>query len=408
MKWEQLLELKHQRAEKLKEGANHLTNKDFEKHKALMVEVEKLNAEIDAAEKQLAEEGRFDDDDSRLKDLANKLQDQKDDEAKEKTLDELRGTNEYIKAFSAAISQQVSVKKGVGREEFNPLYKALTATGGTPAGSDGGFLVPVEFDNMIQTVIRDYVDLSKYFNVENVHTLSGWRAIETADLRTALPKIGEMGTIGKDAQPKFNQVKYQIEKYGDRLPVSSELLNDNTAGLLQYLADWFGPKYIMTKNGLLLGLLGDLTPSALTVGSEVKLLKQALTKGLRTAVSRSATLLTNQSGYAEMENWEDKNGRPYLVPNPTDPDVYRFKGRSVVYGDDDQVENVNATTAPLYLGNFKAYATLFMRKAIEIATTDVGGQAWETDSYELRAITRMDAQKVDASAAIARTITIPE
>lgn len=50
MTYQELLELKSNRAAKLKEGNDLLTKKDFEAHKNLLAEVAKMNAEIDAAE----------------------------------------------------------------------------------------------------------------------------------------------------------------------------------------------------------------------------------------------------------------------------------------------------------------------------------------------------------------------
>ena len=58
MTYQELLELKNKRAEKVREGEGLLAKKDFDAHKTLMGEVQKMNAEIDAAESQLAEEGR--------------------------------------------------------------------------------------------------------------------------------------------------------------------------------------------------------------------------------------------------------------------------------------------------------------------------------------------------------------
>ena len=69
MTYQELLELKNRRAEKLTEGSGLLAKKDFEAHKSLMGEVARMNAEIDAAEAQLAEEGRFDEGDARMKGL---------------------------------------------------------------------------------------------------------------------------------------------------------------------------------------------------------------------------------------------------------------------------------------------------------------------------------------------------
>lgn len=403
MTYQELLELKSNRAAKLAEGKDLLKKKDFEGHKALMGEIGKMNAEIDAAEAQLVEEGRFDEGDEAMKGLHANYLAQQAEKAKGKAVDDIRRTNEYAAAFVKALRSGVKVRQAWGVEEFAPLTKALTETGGTPEGSDGGFLVPEDFDNLIHEYEKEYVDLSRFFTVEQVRTLSGWRAVELGK-RKPLPKILEMGTIGKDDQPKFEKVTYAVEKYGDRLPVSAELLEDNTAGLLRYLAGWFGPKYILTKNTLLLELLAALeAETPLTAGSEAKELRRAMIQKLNTAHSMSAVLLTNQDGYADMDGWEDKNGRSLLVPNPADPSVFRLNGRQVVYGDNDLIPN-EGKKVPIYVGKLQALGTLFIRKGLEMAATDIGGDAWATDSYELRGLCRMDAVVMDKAAAFKATI----
>lgn len=398
MTYQELLELKAKRAAKLAEGKGLLAKKDFDAHKALMDEIEKMNREIDAAEAQLAQEGRFEDGDDKMKGLYQAQEARKAEEAVGRTVDFIRGTPEYARAFTKALRSGVKVKQAWGVEEYAPLTKALTESGGTPEGSDGGFLVPQDFDNMIHEYEKEYLDLSQFFSVETVRLPSGWRAIETGRRKT-LPKVLEMGTIGRNDQPKFEKVTYTVEKYGDRLQVSSELLSDNTAGLLRYLAGWFGPKYILTKNTLLLEILGGLTKSVtLPAGGEAKALRQAMIKQLNTAYSSGATLLTNQNGYAEMDSWEDKNGRSLLVPNPADPSVYRLNGRRVVYGDNDLIPDEDGGI-PIYVGKFKSVGTLFVRKGIEVAATDVGGDAWATDTWEMRALCRLDAVAMDDNAA---------
>lgn len=397
--YQTLLELKNKRAELMAQGKKFIQEKNFEAHKTLMDgEVAKINGEIEAVEKQLAEEGRFDEGDSRMLGLLEAQKAKKQAEEQGHSLDAVRGSNEYARAFGKAMRAGAIVKLSQGNEAYAPLYKALTIAGGDPAGSDGGFLVPVEFDNAIVKAAKDYLDLSTLFNVEQVTSSSGWRAVETGTPK-AMPSVDEMGVIGKNDQPKFKKVGYSVKKYADRLPISSELLEDETAGLLQYVAEWFGPKYILTKNALLIPMLTGLTKSVeLTAGSEDKLLRQALIKTLNTAQSRGATLLTNQSGYAEMEGWEDGNKRPLLVPDPTAPEAMRYRNRPVVYGDDTEL-----TAKALYVGNFKALGTLFVRKGIEMASTNVGGDAWSTASSEVRVICRMDAQTVNPDAAFKAT-----
>ena len=51
--YQKLLELKHKRAELVAQGKELLLKKDLEGHKALMVDIDSLNGEIEAVEKQL-------------------------------------------------------------------------------------------------------------------------------------------------------------------------------------------------------------------------------------------------------------------------------------------------------------------------------------------------------------------
>lgn len=405
MTYEELISMKSQRSDKLKEAEELRKKGDYEAHGKMLDEIEKnFNAAIDAGERQLAAEGRFEDNDEKLKGLHDLQKQKAADDAKGRTVDEIRSSNEYAKAFSKALLNSISVKN-IWRagEEYKPLTKALAETGGSPEGSDGGFLVPTEFDNMIVDEAKDYLDLSAFFNEEPVRSLSGWRAVETGTPKK-LPQIGENATINEDDKPKFAQISYSVKKYGDRLRISHELMEDNTANLLRYLASWWAPKYILTKNDLLLALLAGVEKVDLTAGSEAKILKTSMITKLNTAHARAARLITNQNGYADMNTWADKNGRDLLVPNPKDPTALMFNGRPVDYADNDEIPDVS-TKHPIYVGDFRRVGTLFVRKGIEIAATDVGGQSWETDSHEIRALCRMDAKEVNKKAAFLAQVT---
>lgn len=381
--------------------------KDFDAKRA---EAADLVEQIKNYEDLSVEKGRFGDDDAEKIALAQQKQKEKEEAEREKSADDIRAEPEYAKVWVKALRSGMGVKKSRSVEDFAILHKALTVSGGTVSGEDGGFLVPKDFDNMIITEVKDYLDLSALFNTETVSAPTGWRAVEVAGQRTKLPLVGENTAIGKNNQPKFTKVDYSIKKYGDRLVVSSELMEDNTAGLMQYLAAWFAPKYILTKNDLLLSILRALPfvqQTATTDKDKVKAIKGILNKSLNTAYSRGAKLLMNQNVYDEMDNWVDGNNRPMLVPDVSG-EFSRFKNRTVVYGDNDEigtvtqkVESVDTIFDPLFIGDFKAAGTLFVKKAIEIAATDIGGDAWANDAYELRCLCRMDAQSVDKSAVVA-------
>ena len=180
--------------------------------------------------------------------------------------------------------------------------------------------------------------------------------------------------------------------------MSRELLDDEVANLLGYLARWIGKKEVITENKLLITLLQALTEVDLTANSEFAEIKAVLNKGLDPAHSAVAGVITNQSGLALLDGLEDLNGRPLLQPDVVKPTDFRISGRPVTSVADAQLANVGSTKSPIYIGDFKSYATLFRRKAIEVAGTDVGGDAWRKYGYEVRAITRLDAVTFDSAA----------
>lgn len=328
-------------------------------------------------------------------------------------VDSIRGTEKYANAWLEAVRKGITRDRGFGVDSLAPLYeaeraeKALTIGGGEPVGEDGGFLVPIDFDNKVNALMKEYVDLSSLVTVEHVRVNSGWRVIDTTGTRTALTKVAERGEIKEGQKPNFKQIAYNCSKYADKLIVSNELMAD-ASSLISYLAGWWAPKFVMTKNQLILDLLNKVAFSPLagaTDAEQIKALKRFINTGLNTAHAKRATLLTNSFGFDTMDNWADSTGRPMLVPDPKGADFSRFKGRPVMYADADlipAVETEGTNYNPLYIGDLKAFCWLFLRQGTRIRSTDIGGQAWDTDSTEIRCTTRMDAQEADG-AAVKRT-----
>lgn len=326
-------------------------------------------------------------------------------------MEQIRGTEKYMDAWMTAMKKGISPDKGFGMDALAPLYeaesamKALSITGGDPAGADGGFLVPIDFDNHVIQMSKEYVDLSNLVTVERVNVNSGWRVIDSTGTRTKLTKLDELGTLTEGQKPQFNQISYNCSKYGDKVIVSNELMAD-AKGLIQYLAGWWTPKYILTKNDLILSRLNALAMTVLsgdTDAAQIKALKHLINTGLNTANSKKATILTNCFGYDAMDNWVDSTGRAMLVPDPKGGEFDRFKGRRVDYADADLIPNVTESDvayAPFYIGNLKAFCHLFLRQGTRIKSTDIGGAAWNTDSYEVRCTTRMDCKTVDGDAVV--------
>ena len=268
-------ELKHQRAALLDEAKKALETKDMTTYKAKFDEAQGLNAEIEANEALQNETSRYTalEKTATLQEVQQAMSDEKENATK---IDAARSGSEYARAFAAAINRGVTTKTVRQYDDLKPLYAALTIGGGSPEGSNGGFLVPIDFDDFLREERKQLMSLTSLFATENVTTLTGWRAIDTAPTE-GFTKIAEMATIPKDDQPMFRRVNYAVEPYALIVPVSNELIADNTVGLMQYLARWFARKGVITENKVLLALLAELTATDIAAGGEIAALKKALT-----------------------------------------------------------------------------------------------------------------------------------
>lgn len=332
---------------------------------------------------------------------------------------EILKSNEYAQAFAYAMRNGITPAKGKNDEKLAPLYAALTIAGGDPAGEDGGFLVPEDIDHKIREFRREMKPLADLFTTESVKTNSGWRVVDAAPTTgfTALASEIPSAGIAENDQPIFAKVNFALATYGLILPVSNELAADEVANLFNYLAKWFAKKQVITENGLLKAKLELLAASnILTTDNPVSKIKAILNKSLDPAVSANATILTNQSGFDYLDQLVDGLGRPILQPDPVNGTPMAFKNKPVVMVSDALLPNRVVTTVgatkgtyyPIYVGDFRQYATLFTRQPLELRSTDIGGNAWKTNSIEFRAITRLGASVFDSAAAVRREIFIAD
>ncbi len=316
-------------------------------------------------------------------------------------------SSECIHAFCECVRAGAAGDRTRYLQNADIVHRAVKNEGmteGTPA--DGGLIVPSDIQTMIREQMRALNPLSELFTVETVSTNTGSRVRDTAPTN-GFTKVAEMGTISKDDKPTFAKVEYTVEDYALIVPVSNDLLNDTDQNLLAYLSRWLGKKAVITENKLLLTLLTALDGAAasITEAGALKAIKKLVNTTLDPIFGVSASFLTNQSGFNFLDSLEDGNGRPLLQVNPADRTQYMVGGRAVHVVSDAVLPN--KTTAPLYVGDFKSFGTLFRRQAMEIASTNVGGNAWNTNSTEVRAITRLDAKQFDAAAVAAGKITLP-
>lgn len=338
------------------------------------------------------------------------------DPAQERTRSELLKSREYARAFAHAIRTGARPGHDMAAAQHKILYDALTIGGGSTPGEDGGFLVPEEIDHAIHEYSRAVMPLADLLGQMTVNSNSGWFPVATNPSKGMTKMGSEVTKITTSEQPEFKRVSYVLSTYADWLPISNELASDEVSNLFGYISNFYARKYVLTRNELALTALDKLTAGAIKKTDDaLALLKTALNVELDPEISVLSTILTNQSGFNYLDSLKDDNGRPLLMPDPTQSTGYLFKGRPVKVASNAVLPNRTVTDTgatkgdyyPIYVGNFEQYATLFTRQALELASTDVGGSAFRTNSIEVRGIARLDCQIFDAAAAVKKEIFIP-
>lgn len=314
-------------------------------------------------------------------------------------------SNEYARAFADALRTGARPSRPMRSENHKVLYDALTIAGGSTPGEDGGFLVPEDIDTTIRERRRELAPLADLFTTEATSSNSGWRVMDKAPTKgmTALTSEIPAGGIAMDDQPEFAKVSFAMTTYGLIIPVSNELASDETANLFTYLGNWFAKKQVITENLLLKAKLEELSAVAVAAeGDAIAAVKTALNKRLDPAISLNAVILTNQDGYDYLDAQVDGNGRPMLQPDPTSPTAMLFKGRRVVMASNAMLPSRtdSGTHYPIYVGDLTQYATLFHRQYLEVTSTDVGGNAFRSNSIEVRGLSRMCVSTFDTEAAV--------
>lgn len=277
-------------------------------------------------------------------------------------------------------------------------------------GADGGYTVPED----IQTRINKYKDarfsLGQLIDHEAVTTNSGRRTYQSRAQHTGFSEVAEGGKITKVAAPQFEIMEYAIKKYAGYLPVTNELLDDSDANISNTIIEWLGEEELATDNAKIIAAVNTLDAVALT---GIKDIKKAITVTL--ALFRDTTkIITNSDGLHYLDTLEDKNGRPLLSPDPTQPmDAYLSVGTRripVVEVPNDILPTSETGVIPFWMGDMFAFMKKFDRKQMTLTVSNTAAvgelNAYEQDLTLFRAIERMDYRTKDTKALVRGELTV--
>ncbi|HDR8108817.1 TPA: phage major capsid protein [Bacillus cereus] len=300
----------------------------------------------------------------------------------------------YKDVFMKAIRGQ-----SLSHEEASVMqeYKAALSEN---TGKDGGYIVPEDITTTINQLKQTVDNLEQYVNVQPVSTNKGARTLEKRAASTPFAPLSEYGkpnAMQEIASPEFDRLSYAIEDYAGFLPVPNDLLDDTDQALEEYLRQWIAKKSIATRNYLILQELNKLTKVDF---KDYKGIKTALNVTLDPAFAAGANIFTNQDGFNYLDQLEDKNGRPLLQPDPTNPTCSLLSGKPVITLSNKTIATDKDGKAPFIVGNLKEAIILWDRKQLSIDMTTEGGDAWRTNTSEFRAIEREDVTPWDTEAVV--------
>ena len=177
--------------------------------------------------------------------------------------------------------------------------------------------------------------------------------------------------IAEDTTPAFDKKSFAIGWHGKLIPVSRILIGAEKAGLMNYLDRWFVKNATITENAKIFDTLKNGynggTPKAI---SGWKALKKSINADLDPSCLLDGVIITNQTGFAVLDEEEDNNGRPILQENPANPTQKLFQGLAVHVFPDAQLPNIDGTHFPVFYGSTKAGATFVEHKGIEFGVSE--------------------------------------
>lgn len=340
-------------------------------------------------------------------DNAEKALDEHDELAKKLAIEERaeKAAKESVPAEDVA-KKAAEEKKADG---FKVMAKMLTKKAlsdvektalitGTDAEQGENYLVPEDVKTEINELRKSYVSAKSLVTVETTDALAGSVNYESG-VPAGLIDFDDGDEIAEETNLSFVKKLFAIAWKGKLIPISRILLGSEKAGLMSYLDRWFVKNAVLSENSKIFATLkagyNEGTPKAV---AGWKALKKSINKDLDPSCKVDGVIVTNQSGFACLDEEEDADGRPVLQPNPANPTQKIFQGLPVVVFPDAQLANIDATHFPMIYGSTKAGATFVEHKSLQFTVSE--HFLFNKNQNCLRVIEGFDCMSTDTGAYI--------
>lgn len=195
-------------------------------------------------------------------------------------------------------------------------FKTMDEGAAVEGVSDGGYTVPEDIQTQINTYRSAKRSLLDLVTVVPVQTMSGARTFKKRAQQTGFAKVGEATAIPGKATPQFTRLAYTIDKYAGYFPVTSELLQDSDANIVNEITAWAGDESRVTANKLILAAVATKTQTDLAGLDDIK---KALNVTLGQAFKATSVVVTNDDGLQFLDTLKDGDGEYLLQRSPAEP-----------------------------------------------------------------------------------------
>lgn len=353
-------------------------NKDLEKAKQILDEIDKLKAEYEI-EKRLfeneKESAKLSEED--VAKVEKNIADKKEDKEEGST-----------KLFAKAVRTMVNKTLNEGVAE------------------SGGYTVPEDIVTKVERLRETKESLIDLVSVKKVTTNKGQETFKKRSQITGFTSIGEGGKIPKTGNIQFSRVKWEITKYGGYMPVTNELLEDSDEDIESFMTEWLADESRVTRNNIILAVIAEKKQTELSGLDDIK---KALNVTLGSKFKATSRIVTNDDGLQYLDTLKDNDGRYLLQPNPADPMQLRLCAGATtiplkVYSND--TIPTKEGKIPFIIGDLKEGIKFYDRRQISLLASQVASvgtgddalNAFEEDLTLIRGIERDDAQMRDDEA----------
>lgn len=363
----------------LAKGYTEGENKDLEKAKEILVEIDTLKEEYEI-EKQLFENEKEMNklNEEETKEVAKTINDRKEDEEKE----------DSTKAFAKAVKTMVD----------------KTLNEGVP--ESGGYTVPEDIVTKVERLRETKESLIDLVSVKKVNTDKGQETYKKRSQATGFGSIEEGGKIPKAGKPQFSRIKWSVTKYGGYMPVTNELLEDSDEDIETFMTEWLADESRVTRNKIIMAVINKKEQTKLEGLDDIK---KALNVTLGANFKSTSMIITNDDGLQYLDTLKDKDGKYLLQPNPADPMQLRLcAGATTVAVKVYSNETIPTTEnkIPFIIGDLKEAVKFYDRKQLTLMASQVAVvgsgvdalNAFEEDLTLIRGIEREDAELRDENA----------